>query len=132
MVVFLVHLFSNDACFEEKEKPGSLNGKENLVDFFVISLILRNSRKGRVTFSIYFQFIGIGEPEGEGLVFLTDLQLFGNSKKQILIDFKSSMLRNLPVRGFLCDVTGVLYNTNDEGGVAIEGSIEAVKRFVKI
>ena len=42
------------------------------------------------------------------------------------------MLRNLPVRGFLCDVTGVLYNTNDEGGVAIEGSIEAVKRFVSI
>lgn len=38
------------------------------------------------------------------------------------------MLNTIPVRGFLCDITGVLYNTNHEGGAAISGSIQAVKR----
>ena len=40
------------------------------------------------------------------------------------------MLAGKPVKGFLSDVTGVLYNTNHTGGAAIPGSIEAVKRFV--
>uniref|UniRef100_A0A0K0EPL3 Phospholysine phosphohistidine inorganic pyrophosphate phosphatase n=1 Tax=Strongyloides stercoralis TaxID=6248 RepID=A0A0K0EPL3_STRER len=40
------------------------------------------------------------------------------------------MLLNRPVKGFLLDITGVLYNTSNNGtGVAIEGSIEAVKRL---
>uniref|UniRef100_A0A0N5C2D2 Phospholysine phosphohistidine inorganic pyrophosphate phosphatase n=1 Tax=Strongyloides papillosus TaxID=174720 RepID=A0A0N5C2D2_STREA len=39
------------------------------------------------------------------------------------------MLLNRPVKGFLLDITGVLYNTSSNGGTAIEGSIEAVKRL---
>ncbi|CEF63943.1 Phospholysine phosphohistidine inorganic pyrophosphate phosphatase [Strongyloides ratti] len=41
------------------------------------------------------------------------------------------MLLNKPVKGFLLDITGVLYNTSNNGGVAIEGSIEAVQRLYK-
>lgn len=40
------------------------------------------------------------------------------------------MLNSRKVSGFLLDVTGVLYNTNDKGGVAIQGSIDAVNRLV--
>lgn len=32
------------------------------------------------------------------------------------------------VKGFLLDITGVLYNSSPDGGVAIPGSVEAVKR----
>ena len=32
------------------------------------------------------------------------------------------------IEGVLLDITGVLYDSGPEGGAAIEGSIEAVKR----
>lgn len=32
------------------------------------------------------------------------------------------------IKGVLLDITGVLYNSTDEGGVPIPGSIDAVKR----
>uniref|UniRef100_A0A0N4ZKI3 Phospholysine phosphohistidine inorganic pyrophosphate phosphatase n=1 Tax=Parastrongyloides trichosuri TaxID=131310 RepID=A0A0N4ZKI3_PARTI len=41
------------------------------------------------------------------------------------------MLLNKPVKGFLLDITGVLYNSSNTGGAAIDGSIEAVKRLYK-
>lgn len=34
------------------------------------------------------------------------------------------------VKGFLLDITGVLYNSAPGGGVVISGSVEAVKRWV--
>lgn len=40
------------------------------------------------------------------------------------------MLSGKPVKGFLSDVTGVLYDSSHGGGKAIQGSIEAVKRYV--
>jgi ribonucleotide monophosphatase NagD (HAD superfamily) len=36
------------------------------------------------------------------------------------------------VKGFLLDITGVLYNSAPGGGAVIPGSVEAVKRLVKI
>jgi phospholysine phosphohistidine inorganic pyrophosphate phosphatase len=39
------------------------------------------------------------------------------------------MLSGKPVKGFLSDVTGVLYDSSHGGGKAIQGSIEAVKRL---
>ena len=39
------------------------------------------------------------------------------------------IFQSKPVRGFLLDVTGVLYNSSHDGGRVIQGSIEAVKRY---
>lgn len=35
-----------------------------------------------------------------------------------------------PIEGVLLDITGVLFESGPDGGVAIEGSVEAVKRYV--
>ena len=32
------------------------------------------------------------------------------------------------IRGFLLDISGVLYDSGEGGGTAIQGSVEAVKR----
>lgn len=40
-------------------------------------------------------------------------------------------LKGVPIRGFLLDINGVLYNTTKDGrGQAIRGSAEAVKRLI--
>uniref|UniRef100_A0AC35UEY2 STAS domain-containing protein n=1 Tax=Rhabditophanes sp. KR3021 TaxID=114890 RepID=A0AC35UEY2_9BILA len=39
------------------------------------------------------------------------------------------MFRGKPIRGFLLDITGVLYNSSDDGGQVIQGSIEAIQRL---
>lgn len=36
------------------------------------------------------------------------------------------------IKGVLLDVTGVLYNSGPSGGTVIEGSVQAIRRFVFI
>ena len=37
-------------------------------------------------------------------------------------------LQSKSIKGMLLDISGVLYDSSDDGGIAIHGSVEAVKR----